>query len=79
MINIFICSNIALQSAIKKIFFNLFSAVPGLCCCAGFSLVSGSGGYSSCSVRVSHGGGFSFCGAQTLGHMYFSSCGTWAQ
>ena len=27
-------------------------AMLGLCCCTGFSLVSGSRGYSSCGVRA---------------------------
>ena len=43
--------------------FCLYMAVLGLRCCASFSLVSKSGGYSS--LRC---GGFSWCRAPALGH-----------
>ena len=52
-------------------------AVPGLRCCAGFSLVAASRG---CSLAVCAGfslQGFS-CGAQSLGHSGFRSCTSWA-
>ena len=49
---------------LKKI--NLFSAVLSLCCCAGFSLVVASWGYSSCGVRASTAVA-SRCRAQALG------------
>ena len=39
---------------------DLFLALPSFCCCAGFSLLAVSGGYSNCS-------GFSCCPAQALG------------
>ena len=54
----------------KKI---LFTAVLGLHCCAGFSLVVASRDYSSCA-QASHCGGFSRCRAQALGHMGFRNC-----
>ena len=38
---------------------NLFLAVLGLCCCAGFSLAVGSRDGSSCGAQASHHGGFS--------------------
>ena len=44
----------------------VFLAVLGLCCCAGFSLVVASGGYSGCGAQGSCGG-FPGCGAQALG------------
>ena len=43
---------------------NLFLALLGLCCCAGFSLAADSGGHlSSCSTQASHCGDCSGCGA----------------
>ena len=71
-------------------FIYLLLAVPGLCGCAGFSLVAGSLGYSSFGALSFHCSGFS-CGAQTLRHLGFSSfssqalehrlnsCGAWVQ
>ena len=46
-------------------FIYLFSAVLGLDCCPGFSLVAENRGYSSCFVRPLSG--FSCCGTQALG------------
>ena len=47
------------------LFFFKFLAVLGLCCCAGFSLVIASEGYSH--AWTSCCSGFSCCGAQALG------------
>ena len=62
------------------IFFNvnfyLFLALPGLCCCPGFSLVVERGLLSV--ARVSHCSDFSCRGAQALGLAGFSSGGPWA-
>ena len=55
-----------------------FTFMLSLRCAAGFSLVTASRVYSSCSSRASICGGFS-CWAWALGHSSFSSCGTWAQ
>ena len=49
----------------KQFLLIYFLAVLVLFGHAGFSLVSGKGGYSSGSVEPSHCGGFSCCGAQT--------------
>ena len=71
---------------IKKLYISLFLAVLGLCCCVGFSLVAGSGGYSLVMVRWllllwSTGSracaGFSSCGSRALEHRH-NSCGTQA-
>ena len=48
----------------------LFLAVLALHCCAGFSLVAASRGYSHWGARASHCGDFT-CGAQGLGHVGF--------
>ena len=45
---------------------NLLLTVLGLCCCASFSLIVVSRGYSGCSAWASVCSGFS-CGAQTSG------------
>ena len=55
-----------------------FTFMLSLPCAAGFSLVTASRAYSSCSSRASICGGFS-CWAWALGDSSFSSCGTWAQ
>ena len=60
------------------IFLNLFLAALGLPCCAGFSLVVESGGYSPAVVHRLLIVVTSRCGAQALGCVGFSSCGTWA-
>ena len=60
----------------KKIFFHLLLAELGLCCCAGFCLVSASRGCSLvalCGLLIQ--GGFSCCGSRALGRTGFSSCG----
>ena len=51
---------------LKKFYFLL--ALCGFCCCAGFSLVGESWGYSHCNCNMwaSHCGGFSCCKAQPL-------------
>ena len=51
----------------KILFIYVFWAVPGLCCCAGFSLVVASGGYSGRGAQGSCCGGFPGRGAQALG------------
>ena len=63
----------------KKMFFsliNLFTAVLGLHCSAGFYLVAVSGGCSLVVVQTSHCSGFSCCSVQALECFGFSSCGT---
>ena len=63
----------------KKLFFsliNLFTAVLGLHCSAGFYLVAVSGGCSLVVVQTSHCSGFSCCSVQALECFGFSSCGT---
>ena len=51
----------------------------GLCCCAGFSLVAASGGYSLTAVCTVPIAAASCCGAQARGCADFSGCGTRAQ
>lgn len=50
-------------------------AVLGLCCCAGFSLTTVLGGFSSSRSQASDCGGFFWCCARALGCVGFSSCG----
>ena len=60
------------------LFIFLFLAMLGLYCCAGFSLVVESGGYSLVGVQFSHCGGFSCCAAQAYRAFRFScptACG----
>ena len=59
------------------LFIYIFTVLD-LRCCAGFSLVVESGGYSRCSAWVSHCGDFSGCGAQAVGYGGFRSCNSWA-
>ena len=57
------------------LFIHLFLAVLGLCCCAGFSLVVMTRGYSLvalCRLLIA----VACCGAQVLGCSDFSSCGS---
>ena len=54
----------------RYFFMYLFLAVLGLHCCAGFSLVAASRGYSHWRARAPHCGDFT-CGAQGLGHVGF--------
>ena len=49
-------------------------AVWGLCCCAGFSLVTEKGGYSPAAVH-----GLLTAAASLLWRAGFCTCGTWAQ
>ena len=56
-------------------YFYLFMAVLGLCCCSDFSLVLEWGVLSSCNAQASHWGGFS-CWAQSLDCSGFRSCGS---
>ena len=55
----------------------VFLAVLALHCCAGFSLVAASRGYSHGGARASHCGDFT-CGAQGLGHVGFRRCSSQA-
>ena len=57
------------------LFFHLFLAVLGLCCCAVFSLVATSRGASRCRAQAPGCAGFSSCASWTLEHR-LSSCGT---
>ena len=54
----------------RYFFMYLFLAVLGLHCCAGFSLVAASRGYSHWRARAPHCGDFT-CEAQGLGHVGF--------
>ena len=64
------------QTCIKKIFFSInFLVVLGLPCCAGFSLVVASRGYSLAAERR-RCRGFSCCQARAPGHLDFSGCGS---
>ena len=55
----------------------VFLDVLALHCCAGFSLVAASRGYSHWGARASHCGDFT-CGAQGLGHVGFRRCSSQA-
>lgn len=50
----------------------------GVCCCTGFSLLSGRGAISSRGSQAAPCGGSSCCGAQALGRAGFSGCGSQA-
>ena len=58
------------------LFIYLFWAVLGLRCCAGFSLVAASGGYSSCGAQASHSSGFWFQGTSAAAAHELSSYGS---
>ena len=67
------CEDMPLISPFSIILFHLFLAVLGLCCHAGFSPVSASGGATlHCGAHVSHCG-FSCCRAWALRCTGFSS------
>ena len=73
-----VCINVDLILILENNFIYLFLAVPGLCCCMGFSSsCSERGLLSRCGGQASHCCCFSSCGAQALGCRGFSSCGTW--
>ena len=64
--------------------FYLLLAVLGLCCCADFSLVVASEGYSLVAVGASHqgpspAGEHGLEDTRARGHTGFNSGGTWAQ